>query len=406
MSHFTVLVMGKDVTDEDALEKLMLPYHEFECTGINEYIQDVDQTEEARASYEKAAKSYIFLADATMLDTYNEEHMSRVYRAATAEEVALIEEKGTNSDIIFRRTYDKGGEIYTIRDLPEGAVEREVPVKDFQSFEEYCSDYYGYEVVAGEDNVDTDGDHKHGYILKTYGGLGGEDTIKVINRTNPNAEWDWYVIGGRWSGEFLLKEGATSGVRGRPGTMMEPAGKGRYDGAKKSDIDWEAMRLEAVEARRNSWDKMVAKMTETANMHGFVTEFEAMTPDQHRTRLGKLKTDLTAQWEVEKNGRLWDYIQHNVTPGDYELMGLLFGYWDGLGESHMAFDNIEDWIQAAPGLSSYAMMIDGKWIAKGDMGWFGMSSDNMTAAEWRDVIAKAIDELPDDHELVLVDCHI
>ena len=52
---------------------------------------------------------------------------------------------------------------------------------------------------------------------------------------NPNAKWDWYEIGGRWTGYFELKEGK-SGVVGRPRLMTEPAKKGFVDQAKKGDI--------------------------------------------------------------------------------------------------------------------------------------------------------------------------
>ena len=48
MSHFTVMVIGDNVDEQ------MAPYHEFECTGDdNEYVQDIDRTEEARKEYEK-----------------------------------------------------------------------------------------------------------------------------------------------------------------------------------------------------------------------------------------------------------------------------------------------------------------------------------------------------------------
>ena len=47
MSHFTVLVIG------DKVEEQLAPYHEFECTGYNdEYVQDIDITEEAKKEYE------------------------------------------------------------------------------------------------------------------------------------------------------------------------------------------------------------------------------------------------------------------------------------------------------------------------------------------------------------------
>ena len=48
MSHFTVLVIGPDH------ERQLAPYHEFECTGEDdEFVQDVDVTEETRESWEE-----------------------------------------------------------------------------------------------------------------------------------------------------------------------------------------------------------------------------------------------------------------------------------------------------------------------------------------------------------------
>ena len=38
MSYFTVLVSAKD---NDELEQKLLPYHEYECTGIEKYLQFV-----------------------------------------------------------------------------------------------------------------------------------------------------------------------------------------------------------------------------------------------------------------------------------------------------------------------------------------------------------------------------
>lgn len=47
MSHFSVLVIGEDV------EGQLQPYHEFECTGTDdEYVLDIDMTDEWRAEYE------------------------------------------------------------------------------------------------------------------------------------------------------------------------------------------------------------------------------------------------------------------------------------------------------------------------------------------------------------------
>lgn len=42
MSHFTTYVITKSDQKEE-LDRLMLPYHEYECTGITDYCVYVDK---------------------------------------------------------------------------------------------------------------------------------------------------------------------------------------------------------------------------------------------------------------------------------------------------------------------------------------------------------------------------
>ena len=76
-------------------------------------------------------------------------------------------------------------------------------------------EYYGYEnrVVSDESEIDRDDDHKYGYVVMKDG-----QVIKAVRRTNPNAKWDWYCVGGRWTGFLRLKDGA-KGELGRPGVF-------------------------------------------------------------------------------------------------------------------------------------------------------------------------------------------
>jgi hypothetical protein len=56
MSHFVVMVVGEDV------EEQLAPYHEFECTGENDqYVIDVDMTEDTREDYESHGKGETFV---------------------------------------------------------------------------------------------------------------------------------------------------------------------------------------------------------------------------------------------------------------------------------------------------------------------------------------------------------
>lgn len=119
---------------------------------------------------------------------------------------------------------------------------------------------------------------------------------------NPNSKWDWYKLGGRWSGDhFKLKPGAKSGICGTP-SWINSAKKG-CDAALKGDID-----------------------------------FNATTKEQ-------------------------------FTP--------------------------------------FAMVKDGQWYAKGEMGWWGVVTETYcTDEEWRDKIWELVQSLPDDTLISFYDCHI
>jgi hypothetical protein len=55
---------------------------------------------------------------------------------------------------------------------------------------------------------------------------------EVYSTYNPKSKWDWYQLGGRWSGMIKLKEGK-EGVIGSPGLGVHEVG---IDQAKKGDI--------------------------------------------------------------------------------------------------------------------------------------------------------------------------
>lgn len=119
---------------------------------------------------------------------------------------------------------------------------------------------------------------------------------------NPNSKWDWYLLGGRWSGShFELKPSAKSGVLGEP-SWTNPTNRG-YDAALKGDIDFTATTIE----------------------------------------------------------------------------------------------------QFAP----YAMVKDGQWYAKGEMGWWGVTTQTYCSDdEWRDKVWELVQPLPDDTLISFYDCHI
>ena len=55
---------------------------------------------------------------------------------------------------------------------------------------------------------------------------------------------------------------------------------------------------------------------------------------------------------------------------------------------------------------AYSFLQDGDWHSKGDMGWWGISSNDKKPDAWRQMLADYIDSIPDDHFIVGIDCHI
>ena len=54
----------------------------------------------------------------------------------------------------------------------------------------------------------------------------------------------------------------------------------------------------------------------------------------------------------------------------------------------------------------YAFVKDGKWYQKGEMGWFGLSNDEMTQDEWNKQFWAMMNSLDPETVVTLVDCHI
>lgn len=72
------------------------------------------------------------------------------------------------------------------------------------------------------------------------------DTGKRGYWQNPNAKWDWWMLGGRWRGMLRATDGEYAPVPHFDGdetrwSEPEPYPAGRYDVAKLGDLKWEQM---------------------------------------------------------------------------------------------------------------------------------------------------------------------
>lgn len=350
MSHFTVLVIGPNV------EKQLQPFHEFECTGIeDEYVVDVDKTAEALADYDKGTIGLL-----------------RDPRGALHEK---YDEAGE-----YKPEFSKPGQ-YGRRELfiPDGWEEVRVPAKDHQSAADYISGWYGWGIMRPGDAMTEE--LKFGRIEVDADG----NVARCIDRTNPNKQWDWWVVGGRWAGFFKLKPGA-SGQRGRSGLMGSCAneGEGYADSVRKGDIDVQGMRDDAAREAGESWDKVRAVTGDLADFKTWAEMREAHPGNSEAARAAyHAQRARVALNECGDRDMAWvDLDDYRVTREEYTK-------------------------SAADGaLSTFAVLKDGQWHERGSMGWWGCVSDEKDKDEWRKQFASLIDGLPDDTLLTVVDCHI
>lgn len=209
---------------------------------------------------------------------------------------------------------------------------------------------------------------------------------KEYSRYNPKSKWDWYSLGGRWLGFFKLKAGAV-GTVGRPGAFdNEPINPGNVDQARKCDIDFDAMRDEAGKEAGEYYDRFWA----------LVGKQPLPNWTEIRERHGKEKIDDARN----------EYHNHPVT----QLLNTSEEFkYEFLFEDIMKMENTRaDYVEQArrSRVVTFAVLYNGNWYEKGEMGWWGMVSNEKDQSEWNNEFYKLLENLPDNTLLSVYDCHI
>ena len=219
------------------------------------------------------------------------------------------------------------------------------PVKSwYASFDAYCEEHRGY-VQNGE-------------------GMWGYTH-------NPNSKWDWWQIGGRFSRNFLVKEDLEDCITSYDRNSDEPDGAPEgykyVDAARKKDICWDLMKQLTVESVEKGYQKCVAAFASND-----LTGFGPLT---------KIVEDGIASWGSMiylKGETLDEYkARKGATDTDQYMIS-----------SFAAIDR------------------NGDWLGSGDMGWFGISTNDKEERAWNNELQTLMNEAQDDDFLVVVDCHI
>lgn len=215
--------------------------------------------------------------------------------------------------------------------------------------------------------------------------------------TNPNAKWDWFVVGGRWGNFFKLKKGR-SGKSGRRPLVMgggECSEPGHADQCLKGDVDIEGMRRDAGIAAAKAYDFALSIVTGTPENKSWEIVRGEHEGNVEAAREAYRKQPRIVAWNAaekaahEHRGNYWP-----------------FGIFDS--PNFLLTTTREQYIAnaRAGAISTHAVLKDGKWYERGTMGWWGNVHDEKDEETWLSMFAKLIDDLPDDTLFTVVDCHI
>lgn len=369
MSHFAVMVFTEQYPTKEVLDKALAPWHEYECSGIkDEYVIHVDETENALSTYETSTVTFY-------KDPMGNEHPEFIgyyynpilTRLPTKEEENDWKNiKRTSNDLIF--------------EIPDGFQKIKYLLKDKGiSILEHIKDYYGVNVVIQEnDEIPSDS-----YILTDEEG----NFLKYYKYTNPNAKWDWWQIGGRYTGRLHPDYDP----------QKDPSNQEiGFDG--KSSVKWPS-----------DWRKFGGDIKEIKNLD--IEKISAKYREKVANQYDKLIVNF------DKNFLLFDEILcddwtekrkiYNEQPAiKNQSRDLIFASQDTL---KLLRDSTRDEYIEANWYSwfvPYAFIHNGHWYEKGLMGWFGVSSNEKDPIEWNDKFFEILKNPGRANWVTVVDCHI
>lgn len=179
---------------------------------------------------------------------------------------------------------------------------------------------------------------------------------------NPNAKWDWFVIGGRWAGLIRTKSQDKQAVFG--------------------DVSW-------------VWEDK--------------DPYESKEPGIYKVDSCRIKDIITTNKEEYNRGlRFWELVVEGQEPLDEEEQEIKKFVFHRPEYYLQTYKTKENYAKARSEFSTYAVVKDGEWLEPGEMGWFGVSFATPEQEEkWNKEYYKLVfEDAEDDDYLTIVDCHI
>jgi len=109
----------------------------------------------------------------------------------------------------------------------------------------------------------------------------------------------------------------------------------------------------------------------------------------------------TKEGEFVNDGALGDIDWTDFKPEDYEEKTEK----NFFGEEYRPLKEGVRWHYTRSSVP-FCLVVDGEWIEKGQMGWWGISTNNKEQQDWNDEFFSILDKLPENSEFHLIDFHI
>lgn len=194
--------------------------------------------------------------------------------------------------------------------------------------------------------------------MKEYGEHELDEEMKDYGYwENPNAKWDWWQVGGRWIDNILVKG------------------------------------EDYIKVKRSFFDLSKDKKS----------------PDGYTWASGGIIKDIdfnkTMEGEYEKAIRFWELIVEEQPLKDGEEKPFNMFKKDYYIERYGTKEKYAEYYST---YFTYALLVDGNWISKGEMGWFGIDdstkdSEEVYIEKFKEIMSF---EENQDKMFVVVDCHI
>lgn len=372
MSHFSVLVIGDDI------DNMLAPYQENNTgTCPKEYMKFFNVEEEMKTKYETDEmypENYCY--NKLFIDEHDLNRLKKEKNNVLIQNI-LCKNGFFGSKIELNKIYPvsnvdfhivplsihKKNENFSIITLKKIEEVKKTKIKDKMSFIEYIESYCGYQFCHENQSF--------GYY------------------ENPNAKWDWFSIGGRWSNFFKLKE------------------KGKYsDSALVRDIDFDGMRTNAANNAKKHYEVIENLMGGTIptiekSWEQCIKEYTNENGDFNRI-------DALNFYNNQEGVKNFNRAIDNITEEKGKKLGIDILSIRFYGRIDNYQITKEEYINNAynSAISTFALVKDGKWYEKGEMGWFGISTDKVSSSVWNSKINELLNSLDDNTLITIIDCHI